>query len=160
MRGFTGMTLAYVLLLAPMAHAGEPRETPTLSVPLLWESPGCGHQKLGSVEIELGERVSEITQDPNVPTVDYGRAMKLLSNAGAAKGANAVVLRWHQGVYFTRSGKQSRRPVYVKLRGAAIRLPDIATGCTLQPVQLAELEARSRSGVAVNVSSREAFSGE
>ncbi|MFC5577144.1 hypothetical protein ACFPOA_03825 [Lysobacter niabensis] len=155
------MTLACVLLLAPPVRAGEPGDTiPAPAVPLLWESPGCGHQKLGSVEIELGERVSEITQDPNVPTVDYGRAMKLLADAGAAKGANAVVLRWHQGVYFTRSGRQSRRPVYVKLRGAAIRLPDIATGCTLQPVQRADLEARSRSGVAANVTSREAFAGE
>jgi hypothetical protein len=72
-----------------------------------------------------------------------------------------VVLRGHQGVYFTRSGKQSRRPVYVKLRGAAIRLPDIATArCTLQPVQLAELAKRSRNGEAVNVTSREAFAGE
>ena len=162
MRGCTGVTLACILLLASAAHADEPRESaPTMAAPLLWESPGCEHQKLGSVEIELGERVSEITQDPNVPTVDYGRAMTLLSNAGAAKGANAVVLRWHQGVYFTRNGKQSRRPVFVKLRGAAIHLPDNATTrCTLQPVTVVELEARSRSGAAANVTSREAFSGE
>jgi hypothetical protein len=148
-------------LLAAAVHAGEGDTAPALAVPLLWQSPGCGHQKLGSVEIELGERVSEITQDANVPTVDYGRAMRKLADAGAARGANAVVLRWHQGVYFTRSGKQSRRPVYVKLRGAAIRLPDGATAdCALQPVQLAELEARSRSGDAVNATAREAFAGE
>ena len=105
MRGIKGTTFACVLLLAPAANAGGPGDaTPALAVPLLWESPGCGHQKLGTVEIELGEHVSEITQDANVPTVDYGRAMKKLSDAGAAKGANAVVLRWHQGVYFTRSG--------------------------------------------------------
>ena len=49
----------------------------------------------------------------------------------------------------------------MKLRGAAIRLPDgAAAGCMLQPVLLAELEVRSRSGAAVNVSSREAFTGE
>jgi hypothetical protein len=156
------MMLACGLALAGATRAGEPGDTIVApAVPLLWESPACAHQKLGSVEIELGERVSEISQDANVPTVDYARAMERLANAGAARGANAVVLRWHQGVYFTRNGKQSRRPVYVKLRGAAIRLPaTAATGCTLRPVQLAELEARSRSGVAVNATSREAFAGE
>ena len=57
------------------------------------------------------------------------------------------MLRWHQGVYFTRNGKQSRRPVYVKLRGAAIHLPDIGDHALhLQPVTVVELEARSRSG--------------
>jgi hypothetical protein len=159
MRGLIAMVVAGVLSLAASAHAGAPDQAGPTAVPLLWESPGCEHRKLGSVEVELGERVSEITQDPNVPTVDYGRAVKALSAAAAAKGANAVVLRWHQGVYFTYRGKQSRRPVYVKLRGAAIQLAD-AAACTLHPVQLAELEARSRSGTATNVSARDAFSGE
>lgn len=139
------------------AKAADPPYAGT--APLIWESPGCAHDKLGSIEIEAGERVSEITRDPNVPTVDYGRAMKKLSDAGQGRGANAVVLRWHQGVYFTRDGKQSRKPVYVKLRGAAIRLaaPD---QCALQMVDAAELEVRSRDGKPVNVTSREAFAGD
>ena len=37
---------------------------------------------------------------------------------------------------------------------------DAAMGCALQPVQFAELEARSRSGDAVNATSRGVFAGE
>ena len=117
------------------------------------------HEKLGSVEIDAGSRVNESTADINVPLVDYGRAMTKLANAGLAQGANAVVLRSHQGVYFTRNGKQSRKPVYVKLRGAAIRLAEPGQ-CQLVFVDVEELEARSRSGKPVEVSSREAFEGE
>ncbi|MBF6025947.1 hypothetical protein [Lysobacter niastensis] len=129
------------------------------AVPLLWESPGCDHDKLGTVEIEAGERVSEQTRDLMVPLVDYGRAMKRLSEAAQQRGGNAVVLRWHQGVYFTRNGKQSRKPVYVKLRGAAIRLP-APEQCRLQLVDADELEARSLGGKPVNVSSGDAYAGE
>ena len=140
-------------LTAPL-HAAEP-----LAVPVLWESPGCDHDKLGSVEIDAGSRVNEGTADINVPVVDYDRAVTKLANAGQAQGANAVVLRSHQGVYFTRNGKQSRKPVYVKLRGAAIHLAEPAQ-CKLVFVDVTELEARSRSGKPVDVSSREAFEGE
>lgn len=154
MRRSLGMVLAMVALLVPAGHAVGASDGD--AVPLLWESPGCDHDKLGTVEIEAGERVSEITRDPNVPMVDYGRAMRKLSEAGQERGANAVVLRWHQGVYFTRNGKQSRKPVYVKLRGAAIRLP-APEQCTLQFVEVAELEARSLGGKPMNVSSREVY---
>ena len=140
-------------LTAPL-HAAEP-----LAVPVLWESPGCDHDKLGSVEIDAGSRVNEGTADINVPVVDYDRAVTKLANAGQAQGANAVVLRSHQGVYFTRNGKQSRKPVYVKLRGAAIHLAEPAQ-CKLVFVDVTELEARSRSGKPVDVSSRAAFEGE
>jgi hypothetical protein len=127
-------------------------------VPVIWESPGCEHEKLGVVEITVGERVSEITQDPNVPTVEYGRAMARLSRAAGEKGANAVVLRWHQGVYFTFKGKKSRKPVFVKLRGAAIHMsPDALAQCPLKPVTVADLEDRSRSGKPVNANSRDVF---
>jgi hypothetical protein len=135
-------------------QAGEPGHDATdlervevtdTRVPVIWESPGCEHQKLGSVEVSAGEKVSEITQDPNVPTVEYGRAMDKLADAAQAKGANAVVLRFHQGVYFTFHGKRSRKPVYVKLRGGAIHMsPEALAQCPLKPVRLAELEERSR----------------
>ena len=147
-----GLVCAFALT-APL-HAAEP-----LTVPVLWESPGCDHDKLGSVEIDAGSRVNEGTADINVPVVDYDRAVTKLANAGQAQGANAVVLRSHQGVYFTRNGKQSRKPVYVKLRGAAIHLAEPAQ-CKLVFVDVTELEARSRSGKPVDVSSREAFEGE
>jgi hypothetical protein len=159
--GAAGISLAYALFAPPPAHADEQTVLPGTEtvVPLLWESPGCAYDKLGWVEIEAGERVNEHTADTNVPLVDYGRAMTKLANAGQAQGANAVVLRSHQGVYFTRNGKQSRKPVYVKLRGAAIHLAEPAQ-CQLVPVDMTELEARSRSGKPVEVSSHEAFEGE
>lgn len=151
-------------------QAGEPgREPATMervevnaaTVPVVLESPACEHEKLGVVEITVGEKVSEITQDPNVPTVDYGRAMDKLVVAAQERGANAVVLRWHQGVYFTQKGRQSRKPVYVKLRGAAIHLtPDALAQCPLTPLTVAELEARSRSGKPVNKDARDVFATE
>ncbi|QGW64082.1 hypothetical protein GOY17_03605 [Lysobacter soli] len=138
--------------LAPLHAAG-----PALPLPVIWDSPACAHERIAAVEIDLGERPSEITRDDKVPTVDYGRAMRRLAEAAAAQGGNAVVLRQHQGVYFTLNGKRSRAPVYVKLRGAAIRLPDEASQCTLRPVDVADLEALSRNGKPQNVSSREAY---
>jgi len=141
-----------LLSMHPPLHAGE------TAVPVVWESPGCEHEKLGVVVIEAGERVSEITQDPNVPTVDYARAVRKLADAAATKGANVVVLRNHQGVYFTRNGKRTLKPVYVKLSGAAIRMPaESLAQCPLRPVEVAELEARSLGTKAQNVSSRAAF---
>ncbi|HEY5804644.1 MAG TPA: hypothetical protein VIT90_13215 [Lysobacter sp.] len=153
-------------LVAPL-HAGEVTSLDGVAVtaepgervvPVIWESPGCEHEKLGSVEVTVGEHVSEITQDPNVPTVEYGRAMAKLARAAGEKGANAVVLRWHQGVYFTFRGRKSPKPVFVKLRGAAIHLsPQVLAQCPLKPVTVADLEDRSRSGKPVNTEAREVF---
>lgn len=148
-----------IWLVGTLAFFAPLNAAESMDVPVLWESPGCDHKKLGSVEIDAGSRVNERTADINVPVVDYGRAMTKLANAGQAQGANAVVLRSHQGVYFTRNGKQSRKPVYVKLRGAAIHLAEPGL-CQLVFVDVTELEARSRSGKPVEVSSREAFEGE
>ena len=151
------LSLLSVLAFALPLHATEP----DLPIPVVWESPGCKHDKLGTVEIAVGQRVSETTKDTIVPTVDYGRAMAKLAEAAQAQGANAVVLRWHQGVYFTRNGKQSRKPVYVKLRGGAIQLsPEALAQCPLKPVLMADLEERSRSGKPVDADSREVFAGE
>ena len=156
-------------LVGPLQAGETGREPATVervevvanAVPVILESPGCEHEKLGAVEITIGHKVSEITQDPSVPTVDYGRAMDKLVAAAQEKGANAVVLRWHQGVYFTHKGKQSRRPVYVKLRGAAIHMtPEALAQCPLTPLSVAELEARSRSGKPVNANARDVFAKE
>jgi hypothetical protein len=161
--GLLWMALA---LVAPL-HAGETTTLDGVSVttdpnqrvvPVILESPGCDHDKLGSVEVTLGEHVSEITQDPNVPTVEYGRAMARLARAAGDKGANAVVLRWHQSVYFTFKGRKSRKPVFVKLRGAAIHLsPEAMAQCPLTPVTVADMEDRARNGKPVNASSRDVF---
>ncbi len=161
-----GMLWIALALAAPL-HAGEATTLDSVPVttdpnervvPVILESPGCEHDKLGSVEVTVGEHVSEITQDPNVPTVEYGRAMAKLARAAGDKGANAVVLRWHQGVYFTHHGKKSRKPVFVKLRGAAIHLsPEALAQCPLKPVSVADLEDRSRSGKPVNAYARDVF---
>ncbi len=161
-----GLLWIALALVAPL-HAGEVTTLDALPVtadpgqrvvPVIWESPGCEHDKLGSVEVTVGEQVSEITQDPNVPTVEYGRAMAKLARAAGDKGANAVVLRWHQGVYFSFKGRKSRKPVFVKLRGAAIHLsPEAMAQCPLKPVMVADLEDRSRSGKPVNASSRDVY---
>jgi len=149
--GKWGWGTCFALVSLPLL-AAEP------VVPVVWESPGCEHEKLGAVVVAVGERVSEITQDPNVPTVEYARAVRKLADAAADKGANAVVLRHHQGVYFTHKGKRSRDPVYVKLTGAAIRLtPEALAQCALKPVDVAQLEERSRTIKPENVSSRTAF---
>ena len=149
-------------LVGPL-HAAEPAtmekvEVTAKIVPVVLESPACDHEKLGAVEITIGENVSEITQDDKVPPVDYGRAMDKLVAAAQDRGANAVVLRFHQGVYFTHQGRKSRKPVYVKLRGAAIHMtPEALAQCPLTPLSVAELEARSREGKPMNVNSRTAF---
>jgi hypothetical protein len=157
-RLFLGVSLACAVAAPRLAHAVEPTASPGVEtvVPLLWESPGCSYDKLGWVEIEAGDRVNEHSRELSPPLVDYGRAIKKLADAGRARGANAVVLRSHQGVYFTRGGKQSRKPVYVKLRGAAIQMADPAQ-CGLKFVDEAELEARSRTDKPAEVSSREAY---
>ena len=156
-------------LVGPVQAAEAVQEPTTLErveavatvVPVILASPACEHEKLGVIEVAVGEKVSEITQDPNVPTVDYGRAMDKLIAAAQDRGANAVVLRLHQGVYFTRQGKQSRKPVYVKLRGAAIHLtPEAMAQCPLTALTVAELEARSRSGKPVNADASDVFAKE
>ena len=161
-----GLLCIAALLVAPL-HGGEVTTLDGVAVttdagervvPVVWESPGCDHDKLGSVEVTVGEHVSEITQDPNVPTVEYGRAMARLGKAASDKGANAVVLRWHQGVYFTFRGKKSRKPVFIKLRGAAIQLsPQALAQCPLKVVTVADLEDRSRSGKPVNAYARDVY---
>ena len=151
MRRVVPWSYGVVLSVAMLpALAGTP------DVPVLSESPVCGAEKLGVVEIEIGTRVTEYTQGTDVPLVDYDRAMRRLSDAAESKGGNAVVLRSHQAVYFTRFGRQSHKPVYVKLRGAAIRMPD-ATQCSLRLVDVDEMEARSRSGKIENIDSRKAY---
>ena len=67
-----------------------------------------------------------------MPTVEYGRAMDKLADAAQAKGANAVVLRFHQGVGLHLPRQARRKPVYVKLRGGAIHMsPEALAQCPL-----------------------------
>lgn len=129
-------------------------------LPVLWESPGCQHQKLGSVTVDLGTQVRESTQDGRVPVVRVRPAFDKLVSAAAAAGGNAVVLRSHQGVYFTYHGRKSSAPVYIKLRGAVVRLPDDGAPCDLVVVHAEELEQRMRDGTPAQVWAQKAYSNE
>lgn len=155
----TGSMLVVALLAIPIAAAADfdgDTHGDTV-VPVLLESPACEHAKLGLVSVHVGERVNEGTQDPNVPTTTYQREFAKLADAAREKGADAVVLRQHQAVLFTRNGKRSQAPVYIKLHGAVIGLPD-ASQCELVFADAAELQWQARDGKAANVSARDAFS--
>lgn len=126
-------------------------------VPVLWQAPSCSHDKLGQVSVQTGTRVTESTQDLLVPTVDYAGAFTKLAMAAQAKGADAVVVRWHQATYFTRNARRSSRPVHVQLRGAAIRTHADAGPCDFALADPAEFDERARSGKPVEVGSGDAY---
>lgn len=127
------------------------------AVPVLWQAPSCGHDKLGQVSIQVGTRVNEATRDLLVPTVDYTLAFTRLAAAAKAKGADAVVVRWHQATYFTRNGRRSHKPVHVQLRGAAINTHVDARPCSFALADPVDFDERARSGKPVEVSSGDAY---
>jgi len=126
-------------------------------VPVLMQAPSCSHDKLGQVSIQAGTRVSEATRDLLVPTVDYAAAFTKLAKAAQAKGADAVVVRWHQATYFTRNARRSHRPVHVQLRGAAIGIHADARTCDFALADPAHFDERARSGKPVEVGSGDAY---
>lgn len=126
-------------------------------VPVLLQAPSCSHDKLGQVSIQVGTRVSEATRDLMVPTVDYAAAFTRLAKAAQAKGADAVVVRWHQATYFTRNARRSHRPVHVQLRGAAISIHVDARPCDFALADASEFDERARSGKPVEVASGDAY---
>lgn len=126
-------------------------------VPVLWQAPSCSHDKLGQVSIQVGTRVSEATRDLLVPTVDYAAAFTKLAKAAQAKGADAVVVRWHQATYFTRNARTSHRPVHVQLRGAAITTHADARPCRFALADPVAFDERARSGQPVEVNSGDAY---
>jgi hypothetical protein len=60
-----------------------------------------------------------------------------------------VVLRLHEATFFTRGKTRSRRPVLVRLKGAAISLPD--SGCELEIVDPMLVQERALRGEPVEV---------
>lgn len=148
-----------VFSFATTASAGifGPGSNSSPELPVLWESPGCQHDKLGSVTVDIGTRVNESTQDGRVPVVRVRPAFEKLVRAAAAAGGNAVVLRSHQGVYFTHNGRKSSAPVYIKLRGAVVRLPDDGAPCGLVVVHTDELEQRMHDGTPDKVTAHQAY---
>lgn len=150
------LTLLLAALFVQSAQAGDPDAVAPAILPVLLGSPTCDHAKLGSVTVRVGEQVSGITQDARVATVQYRSAFAKLRDAAQQDGANAVVLRGHQAVFFTFHGKRSRDPVYIKLRGAAIALADMGQ-CQFEVADADQLQRQARAGEATNVSSHEAF---
>lgn len=151
----TWMAVALTLVAPIVAEASKPT-----SVPVLLTSPTCKYRKLGSVSIEAGNRVSETNREMNLPTVDYDHAFAQLANAAREKGANAVVIYWHKAAYFTRFGRRTRKPVYVRLSGGAIEYEGEAVQCRLVAADPEEFARRAEKGEPVNVTSDQVYSGE
>lgn len=153
--GFKACALSLAAMLAPPLDAGE-----MPAFPVLWETPGCEHARLGTVSVDIGTKVNEGTQDGRVPVVRVEPALQKLVGAAAAAGGNAVVLRSHHGVYFTYNGRRSSAPVYIKLRGGVVRLPEGGVRCDLVRAHADELEQRMRDGTPVKVTAKQAWSEE
>ncbi len=150
------VTCSIVLAMAISAAAAAGSPEPV--VPVVWQAPSCGHDKLGQVSIQTGVRVTEATQDLLVPTVNYAGAFAKLATAAKAKGADAVIVRWHQATYFTRNGRRSHRPVHLQLRGAAIRMHADAGPCDFALADPQAFEQRASDGKPVEVGSDDAYS--
>ena len=153
------LTAVIVAALCGSAPASAAGRSDTV-LPVVWQAPACGHDKLGTVSIQVGTRVSETTRDLLVPTVDYGGAFTKLALAAQAKGADAVVVRWHQATYFTRNGRRTHKPVHVQLRGAAIRVHADAKPCDFAVADPLVFDQRARDGNPVEVGSGAAYSNE
>lgn len=132
----------FLALVLPFASRAQ---EPAAPVPVLLETPPCAHAKLGTAEVETGRKVSALTDDSRVPVVRVSGAMEKLAAEASARGANAVVLRSHQGVYFTHNGRRSAGPVYIRLVGALVRLPADTAPCRLIHADADEIERRMRS---------------
>jgi len=146
-----------ISVLAAMVCASPAAARPDTVVPVVWQAPSCSHDRLGQVSIQVGTRVTESTRDLLVPTVAYDRAFAQLATAARAKGADAVVVRWHQATYFTRNGRRSHKPVHIRLRGAAIRIHADAGPCSFALADPLAFEQRASSGEPVEVRSGDAY---
>lgn len=149
----SALAFAVIASASPAAAAAGP----DTAIPVVWQAPSCSHDKLGQVSIQAGTRVNEATRDLLVPTVDYAWAFAKLATAAKAKGADAVVVRWHQATYFTRNGRRSHKPVHVQLKGAAIRIHADAGPCSFTLADPLYFDERASSGKPVEVSSGDAY---
>lgn len=123
--------------------AADPKQA---GVRVLQTSPSCVHSRLGRVSVTLGNK--EANQRTGMPSsgVSYRKAFARLMDAAEAKGADAVVLRGHEAAYIAKGTRRSRRPTYVSLQGAAIRLDANAASCDLVVIDPAEFERRALAG--------------
>lgn len=143
-----------VLLLNLWPAGGRAEE---FAVPVLLEAPACALERLGPVQAEVGRRVSEQTDGARVPTVRIDRALARLADVAREAGGDAVVLRSRQGIFFTHNGRPSAAPVFIQLRGGALRLPADRSGCTFVPVDARRMQAEMRADQARQAWARDAY---
>lgn len=149
-----------VLSISSMLAIASPAPAADFAVPILLEPPSCSVQRLGSISAEVGMKVNESTDDDSVPTVRASAALKKLAAASEQVGGNAVILRSRQGVYFTRNGRRSSAPVYIKLIGGAVRLPEDASACRLVHVDAESMDLEMRGRPPSQTTSRHAYAEE
>jgi hypothetical protein len=148
---YAALWISALLVIASPLAAAE------LAVPVLLESPPCPVERLGPLTAEVGMKVNESTQDAFVPTVRAGIALQKLATKALEVGGNAVILRARQGVYFTLNGRRSSAPVYIKLIGGAIRLPDDISACRLVYVDAEAMDREFRGRPPSQTTSRRAY---
>ncbi|HEY0659791.1 MAG TPA: hypothetical protein VGD21_00490 [Lysobacter sp.] len=122
------------------ATAAEPAHP---GIPVLQASPPCVQDRLGLVSVRLGNKEANLRTGMPASAVSYQKAFAKLKDAAEAKGADAVVLRDHEAVYVAKGARRSKRPSYVSLRGAAIRLDASAARCDLVLIDPVEFERRA-----------------
>lgn len=67
-----------------------------------------------------------------------------------ARGAKAIVVNLHEADFYTKNGNRTKRPVYVAVSGAAIRVADAARW-RLDVLDAEALQARALQGKAADV---------
>lgn len=144
-------TLCLVMCFAAI---GALRTTPARAAePYLLEAdPPCIQERLGRVQVELGDARPDPRRGGAVAGVSYARALAKLRAAAAERGADAVVLREHQADYFSKGSRRPSRPTYVKLSGAALRLKAGATGCIFAKIDPIEFERSALDNERADVS--------
>jgi hypothetical protein len=118
---------------------------------LLEESPSCVQARLGRVSVRLGSREPNERTGMPPASVSYRKALAELARAAGARGADAVVLRSHEADYVGKGARKPRRPTYLYLEGAAVRLQSPVQSCRLVIIDPAEFERRASAAVREDV---------
>lgn len=134
--------LPILLFCAPAAYAA--------GLPVLSGYPGCDYERLGNVRADDGRRPDGSLDDTRLRLASYGRVFDRLSAQGEARGANAIVVNLHEADFYVKHGRRTKRPVYVAVSGAAIRLAGNAR-CRLDLLDADALQARALQGKAADV---------
>jgi hypothetical protein len=131
---------AHIALAVPCAFGAEGAPA---NIRLLGGSPSCVERRLGVVSVTLGSREPNPRSGMPPPGVSYRTAFARLIEAAESKGANAVVLRAHEAAYIAKGARRPKRPTYLSLQGAAVRLDDKVRGCVLDVIEADEFERRA-----------------